>query len=67
MKAVVFAMPGNEDFARDLAAMTGAEPGVLEYRKFPRRDEQDTVRDCLFRTHVNVAPRLQISGRTTAQ
>ena len=32
-----------------------------------RRDEQDTVRDCLFRTHVNVAPRLQISGRTTAQ
>jgi ribose-phosphate pyrophosphokinase len=38
MKAVVFAMPGNEDFARDLAAMTGAEPGVLEYRKFPDRE-----------------------------
>ena len=38
MNTVVFAMPGNEDLARDLAAMTDAEPGVLEYRKFPDRE-----------------------------
>lgn len=38
MSAVVFAMPGNEDLARDIAAMTGAEPGGLEYRKFPDRE-----------------------------
>lgn len=38
MKAVVFAMPGNEDLARDLAALTGAELGGLEYRKFPDRE-----------------------------
>jgi ribose-phosphate pyrophosphokinase len=38
MNAVIFAMPGNEDLARDLAAMTGAELGSLEYRKFPDRE-----------------------------
>ena len=38
MNAVVFAMPENEDLARDLAAMTGTELGSLEYRKFPDRE-----------------------------
>jgi ribose-phosphate pyrophosphokinase len=38
MNAVVFAMPGNEDLARDIAAMTDAELGRLEYRKFPDRE-----------------------------
>jgi ribose-phosphate pyrophosphokinase len=38
MNAVVFAMPGNGDFARDIAAMTDAELGRLEYRKFPDRE-----------------------------
>lgn len=38
MNAVVFAMPGNEGLARDLAAMTGAELGRFEYRKFPDRE-----------------------------
>ena len=38
MNSVVFAMPGNENLARDIAAMTGAELGKLEYRKFPDRE-----------------------------
>lgn len=38
MNVVVFAMPGNDDLARDLAAMTDAELGSLEYRKFPDRE-----------------------------
>jgi ribose-phosphate pyrophosphokinase len=38
MNAVVFAMPGNEDLACDLAAMTGSVLGGLEYRKFPDRE-----------------------------
>lgn len=38
MNAVVFAMPGNEDLARDIATMTDAELGRLEYRKFPDRE-----------------------------
>ena len=38
MNTVVFAMPGNDGLARDLAAMTGAELGSLEYRKFPDRE-----------------------------
>ena len=31
-------MPGNDDLARDIAAMTGAELGGHEYRKFPDRE-----------------------------
>lgn len=38
MSAVVFAMPGNEDLARNIAAMTGSVLGGLEYRKFPDRE-----------------------------
>lgn len=38
MKTSIFPMPGNEDLARDIAAMTGAELGGLEYRKFPDRE-----------------------------
>jgi ribose-phosphate pyrophosphokinase len=38
MKVVTFAMPGNESLARDIAAITGTELGVLEYRKFPDRE-----------------------------
>ena len=38
MNAVVFAMPENEDLARNLAVMTGAELGRLEHRKFPDRE-----------------------------
>lgn len=38
MNVVVFAMPGNEGLARDIAAMTDAELGKLEYRKFPDRE-----------------------------
>lgn len=38
MSAVVFAMPGNDELARDIAAMTDAELGRLEYRKFPDRE-----------------------------
>jgi ribose-phosphate pyrophosphokinase len=38
MTAIVFALPGNETLARELAAMTGAEHGTLEYRKFPDRE-----------------------------
>ncbi len=35
MNAVIYAMPGNEDLARDITALTGSEPGALEYRRFP--------------------------------
>ena len=38
MNAIVVAMPGNEDLARNIAVMTDAELGRLEYRKFPDRD-----------------------------
>ena len=38
MKVITFAMPGNESLARDIAAITGTELGVLEYRKFPDRE-----------------------------
>lgn len=38
MKVIIFAMPGNESLARDIAAITGTELGVLEYRKFPDRE-----------------------------
>ena len=38
MNAVVFAMPGNDDLARNIAVMTDAELGRLEYRKFPDRE-----------------------------
>ena len=38
MSAVVFALPGNDNLARDIAALTGSELGVLEYRKFPDRE-----------------------------
>jgi len=38
MNAVIYAMPGNEDLARDIAALTGSEPGALEYRRFPDRE-----------------------------
>lgn len=35
MKSQVYAMPGNEMLAAALAGGTGAEQGILEYRKFP--------------------------------
>lgn len=35
MSAAIFAMPGNETLASELAALTGVELGVLEHRKFP--------------------------------
>jgi ribose-phosphate pyrophosphokinase len=38
MNAIVFSMPGNEKLAREIARITGAEPGILEYRKFPDRE-----------------------------
>jgi ribose-phosphate pyrophosphokinase len=38
MTAVFFAMPGNEALAAALANGMAAEPGRLEYRKFPDRE-----------------------------
>lgn len=34
-KPVFFAMPGNDEFARLLAARVGAEPGEMDIRQFP--------------------------------
>ncbi len=38
MNAVIFALPGNEALARDLASLTGSELGVLDYRRFPDKE-----------------------------
>lgn len=38
MNAVVFAMPGNDALAHAIASRIGAEPGILNYRKFPDRE-----------------------------
>lgn len=47
MNAVIFALPGNEALARDIATITGSELGILEYRKFP--DQESYLR---FATNV---------------
>ena len=35
MNAVLFAMPGNEEFARGLVRSTGADSGLIAFRRFP--------------------------------
>ena len=34
-KPLLFAMPGNDEFARLLAGRVGAEPGEMDIRQFP--------------------------------
>ncbi len=35
MNAILFAMPGNEDFGRRLAELTGSTSGSINFRRFP--------------------------------
>jgi len=35
VNAVLFAMPGNEEFARGLVRSTGADSGLIAFRRFP--------------------------------
>jgi ribose-phosphate pyrophosphokinase len=51
MTRVFFALPGNEEIARSLAARNGNELGTAEYRRFP--DEESYVR---FDTQVSGKP-----------